>query len=205
MTRDRFRHATHRGVADRQFEREAPADAERRQRDDEGMRQPAEDVDDAVDGADGRAGREHRQHHQRRGIDAAEDEAADDGRKRQVGADREIDAAGQDDELLAHRDDGDHRRLSEDVAEVAGLQEIGRQQADDRGQRMRISSGPMLRSLRPSETAVAPPERRRSPSAPDAMSGCSRVRVDHGAPHPAITFLIEKNQHHRLVNLFFMD
>ena len=49
-----------------------------------------------------------------------------DGGEREIGADREIDAARQDDELLAHRDDGDDRCLSDDVAEVAGLQKVRR-------------------------------------------------------------------------------
>ena len=44
---DRVGHAAHRGVADRQLEREAPADAQRGERDDEGMRQAPEDVDDS--------------------------------------------------------------------------------------------------------------------------------------------------------------
>ena len=48
------------------FEREAAADAEGRQRDDEGVRQAAEDVDHAVDRADRGAGEEHREHDQRR-------------------------------------------------------------------------------------------------------------------------------------------
>ena len=50
-------------------QREPAADAERGERDDEGMRQAAEDVDGAVDGADRCAAEEHRQHHERRGID----------------------------------------------------------------------------------------------------------------------------------------
>ena len=40
---------------------------------------------------------------------------------------------GQDDQVLAHRDDGDDRGLGEDVADVAGLQEIRGEQADDDG------------------------------------------------------------------------
>jgi hypothetical protein len=60
-----------------------------------------------------------------------ENEAADDCRQRQVGANREIDAAGQNDKVLADRDNRDHRRLGEDVAKVAGFQKIGRQNADD--------------------------------------------------------------------------
>ena len=54
---DRVGHAAHRRVADRQLERETAADAERGERDDEGMRQASEHVDEAVDGAD-RAPRE---------------------------------------------------------------------------------------------------------------------------------------------------
>ena len=57
----------------------------------------------------------------------AEDEAADDGRQREIGADRQVDAAGQDDEVLADRDDRDHRGLRDDVADVAGLEEIRRE------------------------------------------------------------------------------
>ena len=76
----------------------------------------------------------HRQDHEWRGVGDAEDKAADDRREREVGANREVDAAGQDDELLADRDDGDHGRLGEDVANVAGLQKIRRQQADRPGE-----------------------------------------------------------------------
>ena len=44
---------------------------------------------------------------------------------------------------------------------LTGLEEIRGQQADRRGQQMRISSGPMLSSRRPSETADPPPARSR--------------------------------------------
>ena len=129
---DRVGHAAHRRVVDREREREAPADAEGRERDDEGMRQPPEDIDDAVDRADER----------RRSASIA----SDDQRRRvdlpgrpappitvasaRFDADRQVDAAGQDHQLLAHRDDGDDRGLRDDVAEVAGLQEVRRPEAD---------------------------------------------------------------------------
>ncbi len=93
-------------------------DAQRRQRDDERVRQPAADVDDPVDEADGRAGAEHRGHGQRATARRAEDHRADDCRQRQRRADRQVDAAGHDDEQLTHGEDRDHRRLRQDVAEI---------------------------------------------------------------------------------------
>ena len=62
---DRVGHAAHRRVADREFEREAAADAQRRERDDEGMRQAADRRRRAPLTAPTRgAGGEHRQHDQ---------------------------------------------------------------------------------------------------------------------------------------------
>ena len=57
-----------------------------------------------------------------------------DGRKREIGADREIDAARQDDQLLPDGDDRNDRRLRENVADVDRLQKIGGQLADRRDQ-----------------------------------------------------------------------
>ena len=43
-------------------------------------------------------------------------------------ADRQIDAAGQDDERHADRDDADDHRLVEQIEQIVGLEEIGREQ-----------------------------------------------------------------------------
>ena len=114
--------------------RDAAADAERRQRDDEGVRQTSEDVDRAVHEADHKARGEHRGDDDRRGIGDLEQQAADDGRQGQIGADRKVDAASEDDEVLAERDDRDDRRLGEDVADIRRLQKDRRRDADDQDQ-----------------------------------------------------------------------
>jgi hypothetical protein len=96
------------------------------------------------------------------GIDHPVDEAADDGGEREVGADRKVDAARQDHQLLAHRDDGDDGRLGDDVADVAGLRKFGvsrlittirdedQQRADARSRRpMRDRIGALVRRADP--------------------------------------------------------
>ena len=57
-------------------------------------------------------------------FDRLEGERAHHRGEREVRADRQVDAAGQDHQLLAHRDDGDDGGLRGDVGEVAGLQEV---------------------------------------------------------------------------------
>ena len=143
---DRVGHAAHRRVVDRELEREAPADAERRERDDEGVRQAPEDIDHAVDRADRGAGwRASRAMTSGAEFDLPVDQPADDRRERQVGADREVDAAGQDHQLLAHRHDGDDRGLGDDVAEVAGLQEVRGPEADADHEQHEDQQGPDAR------------------------------------------------------------
>ena len=62
------------------------------------------------------------------------DDRADHRAQRQVRADRQVDAPGEDDEKLADREDADHRRLLEDVADVLERQEHVRQDAEHRYQ-----------------------------------------------------------------------
>ena len=116
---------------------EAAGDAQRRQRDDERMGQPAPDVAGAVDEADRRAGGEHHDDDDRSAAAVAEGEGAEDRGQRQRRADRQIDSLGDDHEQLADRQQGDRRRLRQDVADVAGGEEHGRQQRhgdDEAGQ-----------------------------------------------------------------------
>ena len=96
------------------------------------MREAPDNVGDAVDRADRRAGDEHRHHDERSRIDRPENQPADDGRERQVGPDREVDAPGEDGQLLTHRDDGDDRGLGENVADIAGRRKTRRHEADHR-------------------------------------------------------------------------
>ena len=131
---DEVGHAAHCRVVLGDRVRDAAADAERRKRDDEGVRQTPEDVDRAVYEADQDARDEHRDDDDRRGIGHLEQQAADDGRQRQIGADRKVDAAGEDNEVLAERDDRDDRGLGEDVADVARLQKDRRRDADQEDQ-----------------------------------------------------------------------
>ncbi len=60
-----------------------------------------------------------------------EDDRADDARERDRRADGEVDPARHDHEQLAEREDGDHRSLGEDVADVPRREEHRRRQADD--------------------------------------------------------------------------
>ena len=114
----------------REVEGQTTGDAERGEGDDERVGQMTLDVDDAVDEPDGEAGRKDRQHDDRPRRDRLEDERPDDSRERQDGADRQVDPAGQDDEELAHREQGDHRGLRQHVARVPRGQEDRRQQAE---------------------------------------------------------------------------
>ena len=59
------------------------------------------------------------------------DDRADDAREGDRRADREVDPAAEDHEQLPEREHRDHRRLREDVADVAAREEDGRRQADD--------------------------------------------------------------------------
>ncbi len=127
---DRFRHARN-GAAVGELQGDALADAERRQRDDERMRQPAEDVEEPVHRADERAGCDHRQDDRGRRTARLKQQRADDGREREVRSDGKVDTARQDDEMLAHRHDGDDRRLRQDVAHVARREEDRRQEAEN--------------------------------------------------------------------------
>ncbi|MER8552129.1 hypothetical protein NKH37_08135 [Mesorhizobium sp. M1217] len=89
------------------------------------MRQSAEDIEEPVDRADrGTAANHHRDHNDGGGA-SMKAQRANDGSQRKVRADGEIDAACQDDQMLAHRHNRDDGRLGEDVAEIASCQEIG--------------------------------------------------------------------------------
>ena len=204
---DGVRHATHGRVADRQFEREPPADAEGCQRDDEGMRQAPEHIDGAVDEADQRAGGEDRQDDQRRRVGDLEQEAADDGGQREVRADRKVDAAGQDDQMLTERDDGDDRRLREDVLDVDGRQEIRRQKADhhhqsDEDQQRADADEPQAeRNDGRSASALAP---RRGILRPLAHRPLNRIfRRVTGVPYGQKSMPLGQSQTRGAVNMFF--
>ena len=103
-------------------------------RNDEGVRQASEHVDGAVDESDRKARRHHGGDDDGRGIRDFEQQPANHGRKGKVRADRKIDAAREDDEMLAERNDRDHRRLREDVADIRRLQKHRRRDADDHDQ-----------------------------------------------------------------------
>jgi hypothetical protein len=130
-------------------EREPAADAQSGEGDDEGVRQPAEDIGEPVDGADDATGQEHRQDDKRRGIDRLVDVGADDRGERQVRADRQVDAAGEDHELLAHRDDGDDRGLRRNIRQVAGLQKVRRPEGDANDQQYQDQNRPHAQQSEP--------------------------------------------------------
>ena len=98
------------------------------------MRKTSVNVNDAVYCTDKRGCGEHRRGHRHSRIIKPKNEAADHRRKREIGADREIDAARQDDQLLANGDDRNDRRLRENVADIDRLQKIGGQLTDRRNQ-----------------------------------------------------------------------
>ena len=116
-------------------------DAERRQRDDERVRHAPVDVDQAVHRADREAGAEDRGDHEDARARVLEDDRADDARERDRRADGEVDAPRDDHEQLTERDDGDHRGLREDVADVAARQEDRRRQGDDDDQQEQDQGG----------------------------------------------------------------
>ena len=178
---------------------DAAADAERRQRDDEGVRQASEHVHRAVHESDRKAGRQHRGDDDRRGIRDLEQQPANDGREGKIGADRKIDAAGEDDEMLAERDDRDDRRLREDVADIRRLQKHRRRDADDHDQdhkdknwtRAQAGAGRAKSGMRPLRARLsgrATP----SPAVPPPI-------------FPVSCFLLIKTNPVRVVKLFFMD
>ena len=107
---------------------QTPGDAERRERDDERVRQPAPHVDAAVDEADRGTRGEHHEDHDEARVAVRVDDGADDRGERQRRADREIDATGEDHEQLADREHGDGSGLGQHVAGVAGGEEHRRQQ-----------------------------------------------------------------------------
>jgi hypothetical protein len=69
---------------------------------------------------------------QRRRSVVPPDDRADHGAQRQVGADGQVDATGEDDEELAERQHGDDRRLLQHVADVLERQEHVRHDAQRR-------------------------------------------------------------------------
>ena len=108
--------------------------------------------------------------------------------------------------MLAHRDDGDHRGLGEDVADVARLQEVGREQADrPRRAATRISSGPTPSRRRPSETAELPRvARATSRGRPVARPRLRVVRLTACRPYGYRVPYRKKPYDCMLVKLFFM-
>jgi hypothetical protein len=93
-----------------ELEREAPADTERRQRDDERVRQASEDVGDAVDRADRGAGENHREHHSGAESTSPEHQPAHQRRQRRLApTDRSMPRV-RITRCWPIRDDGDHRR-----------------------------------------------------------------------------------------------
>ena len=107
---------------------QGPVERERAQRHDEGLESAIGD-EHAVDAAGARrpggrgiaSGPERRPQQRRR----------HDGRQRRRRADRQVDAAGDDDQRHAERDAGVDRGLLQDVEEIALGQEVGRQRRED--------------------------------------------------------------------------
>ena len=143
-------------------EREPSHDAERRQRDDERVRHPPVDIDSpfAAPTASPVPRIASDDEHARARV--AVDDRPDDARERDRRADGEVDPARDDHEQLAEREHRDHRRLREDVADVAAREEDGGRQAD-----RRRSAG--------TGSARAPPAGRRAP-AEAAVAGSTPSR-----------------------------
>ena len=107
---------------------QAPRDAQGCQGDDERVGQPAPDIAGAVDEAHRRTRGEHHGDDDRAAAPTLEGEGAEDRSQRQCRADRKIDSLGDDHEQLTDRQQGDRRRLRQDVADVARGEKHRRQQ-----------------------------------------------------------------------------
>ena len=64
-------------------------------------------------------------------FDDPEEQATYDGRQSEISADRKVDAAGENDEVLSERDDRNDRRLSEDISDVRRIEKHWRRDAHD--------------------------------------------------------------------------
>ena len=118
-----------------------------------------------------RGGEDRRRHRQRRVIEP-KDQPSDHRRERQIGADRKIDAARQDDQLLPDRDDRNDRRLRENIADVDRLQKIGGQLAYGRDQNDQDQE----------RTNAQKPERQRNSKSRSLASEARRAAVPGDRP-----------------------
>ena len=118
----------------RRPERDAANGAQRREGNDERVRDSAPNKGEAVEETDSGAGSEDRCDHDRSRVTVAEQERADDGRECDRRADREVDPARDDYQELAEGENRDHRRLRKDVADVltGAKHGGGRRDGDDK-------------------------------------------------------------------------
>ena len=164
-------------------EREAPDDAQRRQRDDERVGDAAVDEDQPVGGADCEPRAEDRGDRQHARARIAVDDRADDARERDRRADGEVDPARHDHEQLAEREHGDHRGLGEDVPDVPRGEEHRRRQADDDDQQEKDQRRPRTQSEQPAlEQPVAV-----EPEDPAGRRALLRLRRRHRHSPPTAT------------------
>ena len=141
------------------------------------MRHASEHVDEPVGEPDREPGAEDREDDERRRVHVRVDDRADDARERDRRADGEVDAAADDHEQLPEREHGDHRRLREDVADVAAREEDRRRQADDddEDQQDQRRTGAQTEQRRLQEPVVRGDARPSEPA----------LRVLHGSGHLA--------------------
>src|SRR5664279_5692343 len=111
------------GGATGDVEGEAGADAQGGEGGDEGMRQTPPHQQQPVDQTDGQPRQQGDPDGQPRRVGVAVDDSHHDAAQRDVRADRQVDAPGQDHEELAQGDDADTGGLLEDVADIPERQE----------------------------------------------------------------------------------
>ena len=120
------------------------------------MRQAVIDTDQPVDRPDHGPRHQHGQHDRRPCPAIAENRGPDDRTQGNATADRQINAVRQNHDELAHRQHRDDRRLSQDVAQVARGQGIGRKQARHDDHRYENQDRPGLQDARDSDQPCIP-------------------------------------------------
>ena len=131
-------------------------DGEHAERDDE-RRQPAVGDDQSVGRTDEEADQERGDQPKRDMLPAIgrHQQAAGHGRERGDATHGKVDAAGENHERLADGDDADGGDLPEDIAQVAGGQEVRREHAEDDAQQRQRAEHGQLNTVRVEEAAPA--------------------------------------------------